>query len=192
MVADQLSWRQQINSEWTLSHQVLHHLWRLWGQPHIDLFAMSETTCLPMYVSSLPDPAVRGTNASSSPWTDLWTYMFPPFPLIPDVLQQIQTSNYQAILIAPAWPSQPWFPRLLSLLDNHPRCLLPLWMLLRQPQSQIFHPDPQCLCLHTWKLSNQPSSNAATPRRWQPALPHHIDSPHNQFTTASGVSSLSV
>ena len=121
MVADRLSQRlQTINSEWTLSQQILHHVWRLWGQPHVDLFATSETAHLPTYVSPLPDPAAWRTDALSFPWMDLWAYMFPPFPLIPEVLQRIQASNCHAILVAPAWPSQPWFPRLLSLLDDHP------------------------------------------------------------------------
>ena len=111
VVPDQLSWRHQtINSEWTLSQQILHHVWRLWGKPHIDLFATSETACLPTYVSPLSDPAAWRTNALSFPWTDLWAYMFPPFPLIPEVLQRIQASSFHAILVALAWPSQPWFP----------------------------------------------------------------------------------
>ena len=112
------------------------------GQPHVDLFATSETARLPMYVSPLPDLAAWRTDALSFPWTDLWAYMFPPFPLIPEVLQRIQVSYCHAILVAPAWLSQPWFPRLLSLLDDHPRRLPPRWMLLRQPRSRTFHPDP--------------------------------------------------
>ena len=123
VVADHLSQRHQIIiSEWTLCHQVLHHMWCLWGQPHVNLFVTSETTRLPTYISPIPDPAAWRSNLSFL-WTDLWVYMFPPFSLIPEVLQRIQMSNYQAILIAPAWPSQPWFPHLLSLLGNHPRCL---------------------------------------------------------------------
>ena len=82
-------------------------MWHLWGQPHIDLFATSKTARLPTYVSPLPDLAVWRTDALSFPWTDLWAYLFPPFPLIPEVLQRTQASNCHAILVAPTWPSQP-------------------------------------------------------------------------------------
>ena len=117
--------------------------------------------------------------------------MLPPFPLIPEVLQGTQASNCHAILVAPAWPSQPWFPRLLSLLDDHPR-RPPLWQtLLRQPRSRAFHPDPSRLSLHVWRLSSRPSSAEAIPRRWQPASPRHTVSPHSLSTTANGASSLS-
>ena len=143
-------------------------MWRLWGQPHVDLVATSETARLPTYVSPLLDPGAWRTDTLSFPWTDLWAYMFPPFPLILEVLQRIQASNCHAVLVAPAWPSQAWFPRLLSLLDDHPRCLPPQRMLLRQPRSRTFHPDPSCLSLHVWRLSSRPSSAEAIRRWWQP------------------------
>ena len=192
VVADRLSRRHQtINSEWTLSQQILHHMWRLWGQPHIDLFATSETARLPTYISLLPDPAAWRTDALSFPWTNLWAYMFPPFPLIPEVLQRIQASNCHAILVSPAWPSQPLFACLLSLLDDHPRRLPPRRTLLRQPRSWTFHLDLSRLSLHVWRLPSQPSSAEAIPRRWQPASPPHTVSPHSLSTTANGASSLS-
>ena len=174
-----------------MSQQILHHVWRLWGQLHVDLFATSETARLLMYVSPLQDPAAWRTDTLSFPWTDLWAYMFPPFPLIPEVLQRIQASNCHTILVAPAWPSQPWFPRLLSLLDDHPRRPPPRRTLLCQPRSRTFHSNLSCLSLHVWRLSSRPSSAEAIPRRWQPALPPHTVSPHSLSMTANGASSLS-
>ena len=90
-----------------------------------------------------------------------------------------------------AWPSQPWFPRLLSMLDDHLRPLPPRRTLLRQLRSWIFHPDPSRLSLHGRRLSSRPSSAEAIPRRWQPTLPCHTASLHNLSVTASGASSLS-
>ena len=104
------------------------------------------------HVSPLPDPAAWRIDTLSFPWMDLWAYMFPPFLLIPKVIQRIQVSNCEVILVAPAWPSQPWFSRLLSLLNDHPRCLPSVRMLLHQAQSWIFHPDPLRLSLHAWRL----------------------------------------
>ena len=40
--------------------------------------------------------------------------MFPPFPLLNKVIQKLcATQEIKVILIAPWWPSQPWFPHLL-------------------------------------------------------------------------------
>ena len=58
VIADRLSCRHQVlNSEWTLSLPVLHQVWHLWGQPHVDVFATANNTRLPTFVSPLPDPA---------------------------------------------------------------------------------------------------------------------------------------
>ena len=40
------------------------------------------------------------------------------------VLAKIQKhQNVQIMLVAPVWPSQPWYPTLLGLLTDHPRLL---------------------------------------------------------------------
>ena len=117
------------------------------SRDHADLFATSETARLPTYVSPLPDPAAWRVDALFHSWTDPWGYLFPPFPLIGEVLQRIPLCHCQAILTGPAWPSQPWLSPLLSLLDDHPRCLPLIRTFLREPQSQIFHPAPSAsLC----------------------------------------------
>ena len=66
-------------------------------------------------------------------------------------------------LIASAWSSQPWFPLLLSLLDKHPWHLPLTCTLMWQPQSLIFHLDPQHLSLHAWRLSSPCSSIDPSP-----------------------------
>ena len=45
-------------------------------------------------------------------------FMFPPFPLLST--QKLTTQEGKVILIAPWWPSQPWFPHLLRLCVDHP------------------------------------------------------------------------
>ena len=126
IMADCLSRRHQVlNSEWTLSLPVLHQVWRLWGQPHVNIFATADNACLPTFVSPLSDPRAWRIDAFSFTWTGLWIYLFPPFPLLPEVLRRISLTHCQAILIAPAWFFQPWFPLLLRLLVDLPRQLPP-------------------------------------------------------------------
>ena len=77
-------------------------------------------------------------------------YSFPPFALIGRCLQQIVRQNVEPlILVAPVWPSQPWYPLLLQLCIYHP-LLFPMspTLLTRDNQS---HPLPN-LQLADWKL----------------------------------------
>ena len=47
---------------------------------------------------------------------------FPPVPLLCKVIQKLRTiQESEVILIAPWWPSQPWFPHLLQLCVDHPQ-----------------------------------------------------------------------
>ena len=55
-------------------------------------------------------------------------YAFPPFNLIPPVLQKIENEKSEGILIVPRFVNQSWFTRLLTLLIKEP-----LW----QPSSDI-------------------------------------------------------
>ena len=47
-------------------------------------------------------------------------YAFPPFSLIPRVLQKIENENAEWILIVPGFTTEPWFPRLIRLLIKPP------------------------------------------------------------------------
>ena len=158
VLADRLSRRHQIlHSEWTLSREALHDLWKVWGQLHVDLYSLpcTESARLPVFVSPLPEPEAWRNDALSFPSTGLWAYAFPPTPLIPAVLQRVQTTQCQLILIAPAWPTQSWFPFLsiLALTVDRPRQLPHTRRLLCQPGSGIFHPHPNRLNLHAWLIS---------------------------------------
>ena len=156
VIADQLSRRgQDIGSEWTLHSDLCQMVWRLWGRPHIDMFATRLTTRLPTYVSALPDPEAWATDAFSVPWNRLWIYAFPPFALLRRVINRIRAAQHlEVILIAPWWPAREWFPDLLELCVDHPR-KLPEWSkLLKQPRVNRFHSAVGSLNLHAWRLSS--------------------------------------
>ena len=83
--------------------------------------------------------------------TPLWAYAFPPIPLLSQVLEKISGEHYAVIPVAPAWPTQSWFPLLLRLTVDHPRRLPPTARLLRQPgRRNVFHDNPGHLQLHAW------------------------------------------
>jgi len=165
VIADRLSRRHQIiNSEWTLSPATLLAVWQTWGKPYVDLFATKDSAKLPVFVSPLPELEAWRTDALSFPWENLWAYAFPPFPLIRATLSQIRITPCKVILIAPDWPTQSWYPLLLSLATTKPLPLPTSPTMLRQPGSRIFHPNPHRLALHAWLLSGPLSLSKATPQ----------------------------
>ena len=138
-------------TEWTLAHEVLRPIWKLWGRPHLDLFATRFSKRLPIYVSPVLDPEAWAVDALSIPWGNLIAYAFPPFPILGKVVRKAREENATLILIAPRWEAQTWFPELLSLAHLDP---LPLKLkgALIQPRSGVPHGNPEVLSLHAWYL----------------------------------------
>ena len=190
VIADRLSRSHQVlPGEWTLCPHVLQRLWNLWGAPHVDLFATTENARLPTFVSPLPEPGAWKTDALSFSWTGLWAYAYPPTPLIPQVLEKVRTEECELVLIAPAWPTQAWFPALLRLLVDHPRCLPARRTLLKQG-SNTFHSNLQMLSLHAWRLSNRPCVTKASHPQWLGESLDLTGSLRQASTTAGGTSSV--
>jgi hypothetical protein len=97
----------------------------LWGRPHLDLFATSLNHKLDTFASSVPDPLAYAVDAMSISWKGMFSYAFPPFRFLSQVLQKVARESCTIILIAPAWPKQAWFTDLLRLSCARP-ILLPL------------------------------------------------------------------
>ena len=109
--ADEESRAVNIDAEWKLDSNVLKSVFsQLQTDPTIDLFASSLNKQLSVYVSYRADPQAHAVDAFSLSWSRLNFYTFPPFSVIPRVLQKIQTDMSCGILIMPAWPTQVWWP----------------------------------------------------------------------------------
>ena len=79
--------------------------------------------------------------------------MFPPFILLGRVLQKLFVDQVEeAVLIAPMWPSQAWYPILLWCLIDIPRLLPQTPSLLQDPWANP-HPLMERLHLVVWKVS---------------------------------------
>ena len=156
VVADSLSRKGQVlPTEWTLNKQVCHQLWRLWGQPLIDLFATRLNHRLPLYMSPHIDPQALAVDAMLHPWCNLDVYAFPPFAMVRQVINKVRKStNCKMTLVAPWWPQREWFPDLVSLLVDKPRRLPLRQDLLTQPLGRALHPNLHSLQLVGWRLSS--------------------------------------
>ena len=121
LIADFESRRNQRASEWRLDKaSLIWALERLDFKPDIDLFASRINHQLPRYVSYRPDPEAFAIDAFSLDWSNLDFYAFPPFSVIPTVLNKLVTEGAQGICVLPDWPTQPWYPRALQLLKQNP------------------------------------------------------------------------
>ena len=109
---------QTLTTEWTMTMESLRPVFAKWGEPQIDMFATFANRRLVKFVSPYPDPRAEWTDAMSMPWDKErgLLYAFPPFKMVPQVLQKIaQSPGVQVILIAQLQPAASWFPELMDL-----------------------------------------------------------------------------
>ena len=161
VVADRLSrLKQPITTEWSLHHKVERLIFRLWGTPVVDMFATIHNTHLPQFMSLVPEPQALAIDELSQDWrgTGRSMYIFPPFPLLNKVIQKLRTTQSgEVILIAPLWPSQPWFPHLLHLCVDHPR-FLPYHQDLSCHNRIMSRAASRTICMHGGSHAALPSS----------------------------------
>ncbi|VDI72623.1 Hypothetical predicted protein [Mytilus galloprovincialis] len=170
LLADALSRsRVPVNTEWEIHPSVFQEIILRWDRPHIDLFATSLNHKLETYVSPIPDEKAWAVDAMTLSWKGMFSYMFPPFRLLPKILHKIQRDLCKTILIAPAWPRQSWFPELLLLCCAKPLCLPLREDLLSQFKGRKLHQGLENLHLHAWLLSGIPSEREAFLRE-QPSV----------------------
>jgi len=114
--ADYLS-RLSTQYEWTLHPNLFHYIDRVWGPHTIDRFANMGNHVLPRYNSRFMDPLCCGVDAlAQSDWECENNYVNPPFRLLSQVLDKIILSKSRATVIAPFWPGQTWFRKLMDLV----------------------------------------------------------------------------
>jgi hypothetical protein len=191
-LADLLSRKDKvIHTEWTLKQSVVDAIFGAWGKPNLDLFATRLNNRLPVWVSPMADPQAVGVDALSMSWKGMFAYAFPTFVILGKVFEKaLKDHPCELILVAPKWPNQSWYARLLDLLVDF-LLRLPLRAdLLFQSHNKLRHQSLPAVCLHAWRLSSDPSRREDFHRLLQPRSPGAVASPHELFTTASGDSSL--
>ena len=120
----------------------------------------------------------------------LHAYAFPPFILIPAVLEKIRQHQCRIVLIAPFWPQQQWFSELLLLLVSAPIRLPLIPRLLTQSKGRFVHQNLPILDLHAWELSNNQSEIRNFHKTLQILSPDQEEHLHKKSTMQNGPSSL--
>ena len=119
--ADRLSRLEHRDHSYFLSQDEFDNLASQLAFPlTVDCFASRLNFKLPKFISHYFDPLSFWVNAFSLVWTDC-VYLFPPVPVIHRVLAKfLDDKTGRGLLVCPYWPSQPWYPVLLSLLIDSP------------------------------------------------------------------------
>ena len=118
------------NLGWAVKDHIFAKVKIKLSQPTIDLFASRGNNKVKTFYSFYPDPLASGVDAFSFDWSQDIIYAFPPFNLIPHVLQKLENEKTERILIVLIFVNQNWFTRLLTLLIKES-----LWL----PSSDIFN-----------------------------------------------------
>ena len=115
-------------------------------------------------VTSTGSPSL-GCGCTQPAWEDLDAYAFPPAAILGKVVEKLQDCPCKRIiLIAPGWPSMPWFWDLVAMSSQIP---LSLPNLMTQPFNQIPHRNLTNINLHALLLEPQQSRSKASLRQWQ-------------------------
>lgn len=119
-LADQLS-RMPTTHEWMLHPAIFNYIDSVFGPHDIDRFASLQTYQVPRYNSYYYDPMTMGVDAfAQTDWHDTNNYVNAPFRLMSKVLDIIEQQQAEATVIAPLWPAQPWYRRLVNLSITTP------------------------------------------------------------------------
>ena len=103
--ADEESRKNESRLEWMLNQQKFAQIIKEFGRhPEVDLFASRLNYQFKPFISFRPDPECSAVNAFSISWDKVFFYAFPPFNLIPRVLQKVHFDQSEGLLIVPRWP----------------------------------------------------------------------------------------
>ena len=115
ILADTVSRKSHDVSERMLSKNIFSHLVASFGMHEVDFFASRLNRNLHRYISWMSDPDAL-YDAMSMSWENHFVYLFPPFSMIWLILKKTSLESIKAsIVIAPMWPTQSWFNKLLDL-----------------------------------------------------------------------------
>lgn len=186
--ADKASREHNYNLEWSIKNSVFSDLVKHFGQFDVDLFASRINYKVKPYASWKPDPEAKFTNAFHLTWNFNLAYCFPPFYLIPSVLQKVILDQADIVLVGPLWPSQVWFPKMLSLLVEDPIVFSKRQNILYHPMCKFkVHPLSQKLNIFACRLSGKIFKTRDYQKNLEKSSFHHGDLiPINNTTLISG------
>ena len=127
-----------------------------WINHSIFLQTQNRPFCFPIELSTAQicclatDPGAEAVDTFTLDWHSDTFFAFPPF--------RKEDDRAEGILVAPNWPTQPWYPNLMRLLVRKPLMLPKGKHLLKLPYNrEHIHPLHSTLVLLACHLSRNPS-----------------------------------
>ena len=147
----------------------------------IDLFASRLNNRLKRYYSYSPDPKCEHVDAFTLRWSED-SYAFPPFIVLTRTLQKIEQDGITALLIAPYWPTQPYFSNLMRLSITQPFLLPGPPPLFLPWDREAVHPNSRNLHLISVMVSREQSKHKNSVTLWQTKSLRTTLHPHKNNT----------
>jgi hypothetical protein len=118
--------------------------------PDVDWFASSVNAQFERFYAWRNDSLAEGIDAFSFCWGNDFGYFFPPFVLIPRILQKIIEDKAKVLLVHPDWPGALWAPDLRRVTEFS--VMLPVSAdVLRYPdQPSLRHPMRNLRLAASW------------------------------------------
>ena len=91
-----------------------------WGRPAIYVFALRHKYQIELFVSWHVDHDAYATDWMCLSWKGKYVYIFPPFSMLSKVVERLQKDQTRALVIAPLWRTQDWFPKMSQMLISQP------------------------------------------------------------------------
>ena len=89
-------------------------------EPEYDLFATRINRQFEKYIYWKPEPESFAIDAFSLSWTNMKCYCFPPFSVLPAVLQKMTVEKVTGIVVLPNWPTQHYYSTAMTMLIAQP------------------------------------------------------------------------
>lgn len=141
VMADQASRKFNDRTEWALDKRTFRTICNTFGWPDIDLFASRTNKQVDKFCSWFPEPGAFACDAFTISWRDFYIYAFPPFSLIPRVMQKILADRPKGgIMVVPDWPTQPWYTIFLNRMKDTTRIKVKADTLRLRHNPQQTHP----------------------------------------------------
>ena len=104
MEADHASCAFDDETEWSLVPKIFEKICARLGVSDIDLFALRLNHKVEKYCNWKPDPGAVFIGSFLCDWYGQYVYAFPPFAVLPKVLQKFRLDRADGIVVMPYWP----------------------------------------------------------------------------------------
>ena len=165
------------------------------GPHHMDMFARKDNTQLPRFYSWKPEPEAEGVDAFQQSWKNIRGWINPPFNMIGRILIKVRQEKAHVTIVAPIWPTAPWFPWLLKLSIEQP-ILLPevKKVLLPDKEEKHYMSNNPSWQLAVFNICSQQvftreslvePCRSSQGRKWTHELQQHISQPGRDLQAGS-------